>query len=62
MTTTVRRLAALFALALSASGCGESGPPPATENQLESAKKDREEVIAKEYGQAAFQKSQPKKK
>jgi hypothetical protein len=68
MTTTCRSIRA-FSLAamtgvaaLAISGCGESPPPPVTQETFDAAKKDREVQIQKEYGQAAFQKGQAAEK
>jgi hypothetical protein len=68
MTTTCRLIRALplavitGAAALAASGCGESPPPPVTQETFDAAKKDREVLIQKEYGQAAFKKGQAAEK
>lgn len=50
-------------------GCVEPQPPPMTTEGFEAAKKDREEIIRKEYGESAYKqatreaaKSSPKAK
>jgi hypothetical protein len=68
MSMLVRRrvapplLLASFAMAASLLiGCGEQGPPPMSKEALEAAKSDRETIIKKEYGQAAYDKAVGKK-
>ena len=39
------------------SGCGEKEPPPMTPETFKAAKADRERIIQKEYGQAAYNKA-----
>ncbi len=61
MHTIARRLRALMAMIASAVvvastvvGCSEPEPPPLTKEGFEAAKKDREEIIRKEYGESAY--------
>jgi hypothetical protein len=68
MSSLVRRFCAPLVLMASVTmaasllvGCGEGGPPPMTKEGLEAAKKDRETIIMKEYGQAAYNKAVGKK-
>jgi predicted small lipoprotein YifL len=39
------------------SGCGEKAPPPMTPEAFNTAKEEREEIIQKEYGAAAYNKA-----
>jgi hypothetical protein len=59
---TMSLVTILSAAAAAAPGCGESPPPPPTPEAIETGKKDREVIIQKEYGQAAFQKGQAAEK
>lgn len=68
MATLVRRCRAPLVMLASATmaaslviGCGEGAPPPMTPEGLQAAKKDRETIIMKEYGQAAYNKAVGKK-
>jgi hypothetical protein len=48
--------------ALTISGCGDPAPPPMTQEKFDSAKKEAEVIIQKEYGQKAFNKGQAAEK
>jgi hypothetical protein len=68
MSLRVRRarapLAVLALIALAGTplaGCGEASPPPLTQEGFEAAKKEREAIIKKEYGQRAYDKAVGKK-
>jgi hypothetical protein len=50
--------AALGAAGAPLHGCGEAAPPPVSMENFAAGKKDREVIIQKEYGQAAFEKGQ----
>jgi hypothetical protein len=51
-------VAALSTVAITMQGCGEPEPPPVTVENFQAGKKDREQIIKKEYGEAAFDKGQ----
>ena len=51
MSTTARKVGVMLLLAVSAAaGCGESPPPALTPEKFDEAKKERTEIIKKEYG------------
>lgn len=54
-STSLLGLACLFV-----AGCEESPPPAPTPAELETAKKDREVLIRKEYGSGGFKKTAKK--
>jgi hypothetical protein len=68
MTTICRSICTLCLAAmpgvsaLTISGCGETAPPPMTKEGFDSAKKEAEVIIQKEYGQKAFNKGQAAEK
>ena len=48
---------ATFVVVLAIVGCGETAPAPLTKEEFVEAKQEREKIISKEYGEAAYKKA-----